>query len=1106
MSRSFRYEAPEPRADLLPRPRLLRTLNQRWQHRVVCLRGGPGLGKTTLLAQAIAENRLAPRGDDIWLTIEASDADAGHLAHAVTTALARCPHRGPTAPPRPQPRRPAAAYLHALLGAGRARPGARSADEGDSTARASDVEPNGSAEPGPGADRPHRRERRPAPPHDRDGIATPREVAAALLQRAETDACLVLDDLHLLPAGSPGADWLAELVDVLPTNGHLVFASRTTPPVPLNRHRARGEVVEIREDQLRFSPDELTGFALRRGIQLGALRHTGGWPAMAELIASAGPDFTGSYLWEQVLDPLGADRRQILAVVCELGRADAELAEAALGGPVDLDAAIGGVPLVDRRANGWYVPHDLWRTAPQLDLADAERASVRRRAAAHLVERGSFDDAFTLLQTGGLWDAVPDVLRAACLSSDRLPAGLLSRWMAACPAEVRASPPGILAAAFRTVMTAPTQATPALEHAVEACREAGDDDAEVAAIAQLAMVSWLRQDKTVRDSLTARIAALAAEGHPGARELVTLRSAFVADVAGDEDGVLEHLERLDARALPPLSRVLAGAVEAAIHYTKGDPETAGAIVERVLPDVDPSLRWFVEGIGLMSRQALGELDDVVAELPRVMDDARATGSAPMVHPGMSIATVMYAYAGRTATARAMLNELRTLLPSRVGTPLPVLTMLATIAVLVAEGDEETARITLVHTINSRWGIDRSMLRRWWRHSLALTYVLAPEARAHWDAAELTGAHAVARDLAALVVEQRTTGCSEHLRTAQLPPLPVVRSLLHFRHAAELAAGLTAVGRHEGVALLDLLGPPGRDALRALAEAPTPSKPARALLAAAPAPPPIATRLLLLGHLEVRRLGAGGGDAAGDEPGGEAGAEEVVDPDLRRQRVRELLAFLVDERTTTRSRVMAALWPDRDERAAGNNLAVTLNWLLRLLEPWRGPGEPPYLVRLDGPTMRLVTGDHLRIDVDDFEAHHAAAVAADREEPGSGAALAHHLAAVDLYRGDLCADLDAEWLELPRAHYRSRFLDSAVRAAQLLLADGDTDRAEAVAHRALAADAWREDAYAVLVRVALQRQDRSAAHRLLGLCLDALADLGVDPSTTTLQLQRQLTTA
>jgi DNA-binding SARP family transcriptional activator len=79
----------------------------------------------------------------------------------------------------------------------------------------------------------------------------------------------------------------------------------------------------------------------------------------------------------------------------------------------------------------------------------------------------------------------------------------------------------------------------------------------------------------------------------------------------------------------------------------------------------------------------------------------------------------------------------------------------------------------------------------------------------------------------------------------------------------------------------------------------------------------------------------------------------------------------------------------------------------------------------------------------------------------------------------------------------------VRAGQLLAGRGDGDEAEAVAHRALAADPWSEQAYAVLVGVALARGDRSGARRMLDRCLDALADLQVEPSPATEQLRRRV---
>lgn len=99
--------------------------------------------------------------------------------------------------------------------------------------------------------------------------------------------------------------------------------------------------------------------------------------------------------------------------------------------------------------------------------------------------------------------------------------------------------------------------------------------------------------------------------------------------------------------------------------------------------------------------------------------------------------------------------------------------------------------------------------------------------------------------------------------------------------------------------------------------------------------------------------------------------------------------------------------------------------------------------------------------------------------------------------------DSDWLDLDREHYRTRFVRAAVRSGQLPLARGDADRAQATAHRALDADPWSEDAYAVLVSSALTSGDRSAAGRILRRCLEVLADMGVDPSPTTQQLQRRV---
>ncbi|MGH2474898.1 MAG: BTAD domain-containing putative transcriptional regulator, partial [Candidatus Limnocylindrales bacterium] len=358
-----------------------------WDHRVTVVVGGPGLGKTTLMAQAIAENRLAPRGDDIWLGVEPADGDGDTLARDVATALAR-----------------------------RSSTGGLAADEASELGRtpaAEDTVPD----PDPGA------------------------VADAMWRRAPTPVCIVFDDVHAVPPTSPGAAWLAALADALPANGHLVFAGRTAPPIPLARLTTHGALLELAEDELRFTDEELEAFAAARGVDLDRLAGTGGWAAMAELAASVDGQRTGDYVWEEVLEPLGPERRQVLAVVADLGGADDALATDVLGRPVAVAEALDGVPLVARGSDGWRAPHALWRSTGRLALPAVDRVAIRRRAATYLAARGYFDDAYRLAaeagKEAGEWDAATAVLRAACLSGERPTARQLDRWLAELPPAAR---------------------------------------------------------------------------------------------------------------------------------------------------------------------------------------------------------------------------------------------------------------------------------------------------------------------------------------------------------------------------------------------------------------------------------------------------------------------------------------------------------------------------------------------------------------------------------------------------------------------------------------------------------------------------------------------
>ena len=91
---------------------------------------------------------------------------------------------------------------------------------------------------------------------------------------------------------------MAFLLDHLPANVHLVIATRADPPLPLSRLRARGELVEVRAADLRFTADEAAdyltgtmGLALAAADVAALAERTEGWAAALQLAGAvaAGP-------------------------------------------------------------------------------------------------------------------------------------------------------------------------------------------------------------------------------------------------------------------------------------------------------------------------------------------------------------------------------------------------------------------------------------------------------------------------------------------------------------------------------------------------------------------------------------------------------------------------------------------------------------------------------------------------------------------------------------------------------------------------------------------------------------------------------------------------
>jgi LuxR family maltose regulon positive regulatory protein len=167
------------------------------------------------------------------------------------------------------------------------------------------------------------------------------------LNTLQSDCVLVLDDYQVISNPEIHTS-VTFLVENAPPQLHLVLLSRVDPPLPLARLRSRGNLVELRDHELRFTLEEAAVFLTQvmdlrvNPDQVSALvRRTEGWVAglqMAALSMQGRQDlanfvtaFTGShrfvmdYLADEVLNRQTEDVRTFLLKTALLERLSADL-------------------------------------------------------------------------------------------------------------------------------------------------------------------------------------------------------------------------------------------------------------------------------------------------------------------------------------------------------------------------------------------------------------------------------------------------------------------------------------------------------------------------------------------------------------------------------------------------------------------------------------------------------------------------------------------------------------------------------------------------------------------------------------------------------------
>lgn len=303
----------------------------------------------------------------------------------------------------------------------------------------------------------------PQPPPSEHALPALINQLAALPDRL----IMVLDDYHVIENSRIHAA-LSFLLEHLPPNITLVLLSRSDPPLPLAKLRARDELLEVRAGELRFSlaeTDQLLNHSLGLHLPSEAVQaletRTEGWIAGLHLAALAlqSPledrqafiqNFTGShrfvldYLIEEVLSQQPAELRRFLLRTSILRRLNAALCSAVTG---DEDQArlayleqhqLFLVPLDGSRQ--WYRYHRLFADLLQARLQAEEPGVIgelRRRAAQwHAQNQLPEEAVIYALAAGDFEQAAQLIVGPAAGVSQRGEIATLLDWYRAFPPDV----------------------------------------------------------------------------------------------------------------------------------------------------------------------------------------------------------------------------------------------------------------------------------------------------------------------------------------------------------------------------------------------------------------------------------------------------------------------------------------------------------------------------------------------------------------------------------------------------------------------------------------------------------------------------------------------
>ena len=567
---------PQRKMEQLARPRLVQRLDDGLQRRLTLISAPAGFGKTTLLTEWLATTRF-PELRVAWLSLDEPDSDPSTFWSYFILAL-RSVQPG------------IAEMLLPMLQAPQARP-----------------------------------------------IQSILAILINEVSALDEPFTMVLDDYHVIQSETVH-EGLAFLVEHLPRQMHLVVASRSDPPLPLARLRARREVSELRAADLRFTSDEAAAFfneVLSLGIDpadIEALEaRTEGWIAALQLaalslqgrqdVAAFVRSFTGDdryivdYLVDEVLRRQPEPVRRFLLYTSIVERLNASLCDA-INQSSDSRAVLVQlerqnlflVPLDSTRQ--WYRYHRLFADVLQAHLQDEwpqELEALHQRASEWFDANNMRPEAIRHALAAGNHERAADLIELAWPEMDRsFRPGLWLTWVRALPEALLSDRP-VLGVDYAWALL-----------------DTGDFEGGMTRL-ESAVNSLARPDYVVID-------------HDHFRSLpasIAMARSYYAQVQGDHVTTIEQAKQA-LEVLPEDDLVRRGvidALQALAYWSTGELELAYEALEDGTANFEKagSIQFAISGAFILAdiRTVQGRLRDAIAVYERALNIAQAHGEPAM---------------------------------------------------------------------------------------------------------------------------------------------------------------------------------------------------------------------------------------------------------------------------------------------------------------------------------------------------------------------------------------------------------------------------------------------------------------------------------------------